>query len=429
MESMEITSKLLTKVENLGYGQEVKDQINEARAKGLLEFSAGDIRTFKNPDNIGNYVVEYQLNFAPSANDNNSSYLQTIESLLTRDIFIPHRVIEGVNTREVESFIVETLQSTANKQQLPEAVVNQIDERMKWALEHAPDTFSALLIQYNPPIHFTIPDAIVKEAEALQLDKNRYNIFSSYYNLTALEIANTMQGRFARKNLFKKASADRDTVGANHVQKSNQVRKLNDMFTSWVEVAFDRPRRPDGACEIILHSDFDIRPTLAQLNFIELRNMYDRGRMIDFLEKGSLVLFNNGNQNGESQVLGQVNPIYRGMDLFKLDGEPITNHRLYLKDRRMEVGAYVELKKGSVAPPQEEKKTIDPPDERAKKFNNSKKEAIAASLKDNPTHNTKNVVDKPAVPEHKRSADNTAGINRRNARTVRENGSRKGQRR
>jgi hypothetical protein len=449
MEQNEVTEKLVNKAGKLGYSVQVQQDIRQARENGLIEFSVGETKSFRSPVDAGNFTVDYQLNFAPGK-DQSTTYLQTIEALLTRDIPIIHASIDGVNTRDTERLILQNPLLNGG-QQLPEDYVNKLRDQMQWALEHAPETFAALLVKYNPPVQLTIPESVTKMAVEFQANQNKYNIYSSYFNLTALEIANTLQGRHVRKSLFRTNSAEQQNARAPQnaeeaLQKSNldnasteadslsaKQSGKNNTFKTWLLADFESPRRRDGAAEIKLLGDFDVMQVIKQFHFRELVNMYDRSRVADFVEKGSLMLFNNLNDKGEPQVLLQANGIYKGADMFKLDGEPIKNHRAYLKERHVEVGTYVELKRGPQVVDEQQKKTPESGQQRTQRMNDLRNQAIAAGSKaaaQKSGDRKANDNHKARFSEHGQSSSTTVRhTGNRKPRTVQSNTAHKGQKR
>ncbi len=102
-------------------------------------------------------------------------------------------------------------------------------------------------------------------------------------------------------------------------------------------------RRPDGSAEIILlPQGRSIGKILKDYNFDETNNRHTIGDVIRFLEKGSQFIVTTGDQKIKIQADAGKNDI----KMFKLTGEPIYNHKPYLKNQyAMEMGEVVEIVK------------------------------------------------------------------------------------
>lgn len=374
MERNENVEKLLETVTKLGFSDDVKSQIRESMNGGLAQFSAYEQMR------MGADIVDYQLNFSPSKNATNTNvYLNGIDVLLEKDIPVPHKTVLGLDTREVETLLMNKpdpeVMNVGNMDDFNRLMFvhnAKAEEKMKFLSEHAPEVFNALYVKFKPDVDVVISPEMAKQQEDLQKGLIKMNSFSTYYNLTKLELYNGLDGGAIFKTLFK---VNKEEQSANKQTEPQQDNK----YKAWIRLDFDK-KRPDGSYEMqMFHENrkFDLREVLSLYNFKETSNRFDRAEVIKFLQKGSKFTLTNLGDSGEKQVIVRANPEFKNLDLFKLSGEAIKNNNFYRKNpMSVEVGASVSLKKANGVNNSPEQKSMSPDtkNELASRFNQVKSE-------------------------------------------------------
>ena len=374
MERNENVEKLLETVTKLGFSDDVKSQIRESMNGGLAQFSAYEQMR------MGADIVDYQLNFSPSKNATNTNvYLNGIDVLLEKDIPVPHKTVLGLDTREVETLLMNKpdpeVINVGNMDDFNRLMFvhnAKAEEKMKFLSEHAPEVFNALYVKFKPDVDVVISPEMAKQQEDLQKGLIKMNSFSTYYNLTKLELYNGLDGGAIFKTLFK---VNKEEQSANKQTEPQQDNK----YKAWIRLDFDK-KRPDGSYEMqMFHENrkFDLREVLSLYNFKETSNRFDRAEVIKFLQKGSKFTLTNLGDSGEKQVIVRANPEFKNLDLFKLSGEAIKNNNFYRKNpMSVEVGASVSLKKANGVNNSPEQKSMSPDtkNELASRFNQVKSE-------------------------------------------------------
>ena len=359
MERTENVERLLNTVEKLGFSEQVKEQVKEHMAQGLSKFEAYE--SLKMGDN----KIDYQLNFDVSKkNDDGKVYLNTIDTLRENQVRVPHTVVLGVDTTSVETLIKnKPLGDNVHPGNLNDFETELYDHRvrvetkMEFLKEHAPEVYNALQVKYHLELPFEISAEMKQQQEMLQQGLVKYNSFSTYFNLTALEMYNALDGGAALKQLFK-TKGDKEVPAPRQEEGAEKDNK----YKSWVQID-PEVRRADGSHEMKLfheNRNFNLRQVLADFNLSETNDRYSRIDVIRFLEKGSQVKVTNLNTAGEKELLIRANPEFKTIDLFKVNGQPISSPKPYLKQAlQVEVGAVVELKKWSdQGRPQTKQETI-----------------------------------------------------------------------
>lgn len=342
MERNENVEKLLKTVEKLGFSKDAQEQVKENMNNGLAEFAAYEsVR-------MGPDMVDYQLNFSTSKNTENPNvYLNSVDVLLNKSITVPHRLVLGFDTQEAETLLMNKPQpemvNPFNKEEYERMTYvhnAKAEEKMKFLFEHAPEVFNALYIKYRPEVDIQITPEMQQQQELLQQGLVKYNSFSTYYNLTKLELYNALDGGAVLKTLFK--------INKPEDEQQNTQEQKDNKYKSWVQVNFDK-KRSDGSYEMKMYHenrDYHLREVFSNYNFKETNDRFSRGDVIRFMEKGSRVLLTNLGDLGEKQVIARANPEFKGIDLYKLTGEPIRNAKAYLKNPlAVEVGAVVALRR------------------------------------------------------------------------------------
>ncbi len=383
--------KLLTKVEKLGW-QEMQPQIIEAFSQGLDSFTTYGEKAF------GESVLEVGFQFGVGTTNKDTIYLNEMETLLTRPVFVPHTTIDGKETEQLEFLLRHLPRDENNKiirdNLVPEeqAILQRVHQGLQWTMEKAPDVFNALMAKYNPPIDFAVPESMQQTQEALQRDTVRYNKVSSYFNLCALELYNAMDGRFPLKTLFitkdqptpeQQQTASRQSKSANPADDSANTDQANSKkrtFDAYLKMDFTQ-RRSDGTSpiELIPANRLHIGKAIMEFHLEEMKSQYNRGPLMKYLEKGSLVQFTNANKTGEKTILLSTNPEEGRLDPRRSNGTLLNDVKAYLKNPlTVQVGAVVSMQKGvGGASGASAAKEITPPDELAQRFEAGKHQLLA----------------------------------------------------
>lgn len=348
MERTENVEKLMTTIEKLGFSREVQNQVKEHMNNGLSEFAAYESMP------MGQDLIDYRLNFSLSkVKENHNVYLNSIDVVLDKAVIVPHKMVLGFDTTEAETLLQnkprEEMVNPFNREEFDKLMFvhnAKVEEKMKFLSEHAPEIFNALQVKYKPEIDVAISPEMQKQQEQLQNSLQLYNTFSTYYNLTKLEMYNAMNGGAIFKTLFKV------NTNAEQASQSNDP-AVDNKYRTWIQVDFQK-RREDGRFEMkMFHEkrDFNLREVLREYNFKETNDRFDRQEVAKFLQKGSKFLVTNLGDMGEKEVLIRANPEFKNIDIFKLNGEAIRSGRMYLKNPMFaEVSNVVSLKKGDGAP-------------------------------------------------------------------------------
>jgi hypothetical protein len=266
---------------------------------------------------------------------------------------VPHKTVLGFDTTEAETLLKnrpsEQMVNPFNKEEFDKLmhVHNaEVESKMGFLFQHAPAVFDALYVKYKPDVQIQPSPEMVKTMQTLENDQVKFNTFSTYYNLTKLEMYNLMDGGAIFKTLFKTNKEGVPAVGQNAAQQNEPAK--DNRYKAWVRVDFDN-RRPDGSFEIKMfheNRNFNLRELFSNYNFKETNDRFSRGDVVKFLEKGSKILVTNLNDTGEKELLVRANPEYKDLDKFKLTGEPIRSPKDYLKNQlAVEVADVVSLKK------------------------------------------------------------------------------------
>lgn len=391
MEQKNNVEQLLTRVEKMGFSPEVQAQVRTNLEKGLTEFPAYDTVLF-GEDRIDR--MDYQLNFGLSKKkDSLDVYLNSVDTMLQKEVAVPHMIIGDIDTLNIERLLMNKPQPDivhpGNMQDFELAKHEHhqlVQGNMQWLMEKSPDTFNALVVKHNPVIDFDIPKELRGQQQELQSGLVKANTFSTYYNLTVLEMYSAMNERPVLKTLFK-TKQDKEQTPAEGAQQENQQQN-NRTFKTWLKPNFES-RSSDGAAEIKFYPPFNMREKLREYNFEELKSMYSRNDVIYYLEKGSQVELTNLNKTGDPKILMEVDAEFKNFIFRKLTGEIITNHKPFLKEQlKVEVGTHVKLSKTDDPTARNVKKTVDETQQqRADRFAQLKeKTAATATGKTNDQH-------------------------------------------
>jgi len=364
MEQKNNVEQLLTRVEKMGFSPEVQAQVRTNLEKGLTEFAAYDTVIF-GQDKIDR--MDYQLNFGLSKKkDNPAVYLNSVDTILQQEVIVPHMVIGEVDTIVIERLLMNKPQPDivhpGNIQDYEQAKHEHhqlVQGNMQWLMERSPETFNALIVKHNPVIDFDIPKDLRDQQQVLQSGLVKANTFSTYYNLTVLEMYNAMNERAVLKTLFKTNQDKEQAQAPAQTEQQENQQQNSRTFRTWVKTNLEN-RNNDGVAEIKFFNPFNLREKLREYNFEELKSMYTRNDVIYYLEKGSQVELTNLNKTGEQKILIEVDAEFKNFIFRNLAGDIITNHKPYLKEQlKVEVGTHVKLSKTDDPTARNVKKTVD----------------------------------------------------------------------
>lgn len=320
---MENLNKLLTKVEKLGY-KDTQDQIIANFEAGVQEFEAFTVKPM-GPETR----MEASLHFGPGKKNDGIIYLNEIEALVVRPVPVHHLIVNGKATEGLEDPL--RMLPKHDNGQLNSAVFTDVDRalleraqnNLQYLQEHAPDLFNQLAAKYNPPLNFTVTPEQKQLQEQLQQQTVIYNRVSSYYNLTALEMYNAMDGGYPLKTLFKtKEHGPLDEQGSDNKRQ----------FQTYLKMDFAN-RNQDGSTPIIFipASHLKLGAALLDYNIEEMKSRFNRGDIIKYLEKGSKVELTNANKTGEKRIILRSNPEERELTLYTTAMQEIKNKKDYLR--------------------------------------------------------------------------------------------------
>ncbi len=339
----ETTTAQLERIANTlfktGYGEEFTPKIAEKLAAGIKEF----VIAADHPLMFGKDELALQVVIGQTKKDPPSTVLKGIDAYLTKSIKIPPVVIQDqsghvlLDVRNLDGRLANPPVMATMPPAMHEDFSNfqkkykeEINKDMQFLMKAVPDVFNLLHAKYNPALGFAIPPEMTEQQGKIIADHYVHNMFSSYFNLTPLEIYGMLKNKLpVNKDLFKTSKADPA------VTESNGQKQPSERFNAWIRVNFNE-RGQDGNYLIEFvktRKEAKIWDALSKYNFLELNNDVGKISTIHHLKKAGLVELTNGNTVGEKKVLVGADPGYQmRIKIFKLSGDPIRYHNSYLKN-------------------------------------------------------------------------------------------------
>lgn len=325
--------RIIKNLEGTGRGTEHQPLVAEYLEKELKAFFLQKEYDF--PDGVKMYEeMHYGQNEKKTG-----MYPQRVYAELHIPVEIPTKEIEGILTGDLENRLQNPpdaeLVTPENRHEFEAMSVRhqqEISRDLKVIMEKEPDIFVQFLEKYKPKVDFAIPEELKKKQEQLHEDHHPTNTFSSYFNLSPLEIYHSLRYGTAaiHKTLFRKAKPGEEV--ALHPDGTPQ----NVKYSTWVKVDYSQPPDEFGAHPVIMPKgkrNFSLVRDLNLHNFNEmLSESLGRSDKIQFMMKGGPAVFTNNNPTGERKVIAIADPFAGEVKLRKLNGEPIYNHNDYLKN-------------------------------------------------------------------------------------------------
>jgi|GEM_PF-4987936 len=339
--------RIVNKLEKTNYGEGFRNKIAEKMAAGIKEF----VIPADAPMYFGGDRLDLQAVIGTIKDDPGKSVLKGIDASLTKEIKIPAVVLQEqgagnilVNVPNLDQRLSHPPTSKTLGPGLHEELgamkkkySEEINRDMQLLMHKAPDLFNLLQAKHNTSLTFTVPPEYLSQQAKIVAESHLQNTFSSYFNLTPIEIYGMLKnGLPVHKTLF----TTKQDQASGQQQGSQQ-------FTKWIKLNFNE-RRLDGSYKVDFIQTKEgafISDALKRYNFLELDNDLGRKNIIYHLRKAGLIEVTNGNPVGEKKLLIAADPGYQmKLKLFTQDGAIIYNHNDYLKvGLKKEVGEVISL--------------------------------------------------------------------------------------
>ena len=320
-------------LEKTKHNEGLRAKIAEKMMAGIREFTIpGDT-----PHVFGKDRLEIDVIIGTVKEDPTRTVLKGLDARLTKEIKIPAVVLQDASGHVLLNVpqLDERLGNPVNVKSLSPGLheemgaikkkySEEINRDMQLLMQSAPDIFNLMQAKHNVQLPFTVAPELLSKQAQLIAETHVQNTFSSYFNLTPIEIYGMLKnGNAVNKNLF--------TTKKYPNAEGKMERK---QFNAWIKLNL-KERNSDGSYKIDFINTKKgafITDALNKYNFTELNNDLGRSNIIFHLRKGSLLEVTNGNPVGEKKLLIAANPGYEmRLNLYRQDGTPIFNHNDYLK--------------------------------------------------------------------------------------------------